>query len=629
MICKYNCCEKMKTIKFPQTLFSIGKSAFYQCLGLESLEFPSSLTSIGEEAFVWCKSLKQIVIPDHVTSIGYGAFAACEGIISVKLPALLTKIDFHLFAGCSNIVSIDIPYGVTSIGSEAFKGCSALAKVSMPNSIVTIGDNSFDGCKSLTRIDFPNQLKTIGSYSFYNCSGITNISIPSSVNTIESGAFSFCTNLQECNLSPNIEEIKNSVFFKCSNLTSIIIPRKVKTIDDNAFSGCTQLTNVSFSDSITSIGASAFKDCTRMQSLNIPKSVESIGNYAFSGCKNLYDCIIPDGVFSLGEAAFYECHRLEKVTIGRNVASIRPKTFDRCYDLIEIISRIEEPVHMVSDAFYSDTYLYAQLTIPYGTKNKYLSCDGWKDFVNIKEQEKKGEDLLLTISSNVGGYVVIGEVTIKEEKKEIKVDKNQSITITIFTDNDYSIKSVTLNGKEVKDDLYNNTYTIAQIKEDIDFRVEFAKVATFLSLKQPTGSMDIVVKEGESQTIRLVPESGYAIHSVTYNGKDVTNQLAEDNTFVTPEITDNSVLYVIYENGDNPPVSHAKYLTIKHSENGVVKQKITLGRSYTYKISPVSGQKLTALYFNGVDVSSEIKGGKYTTPVLNDNATLEVEFEAE
>ena len=140
--------------------------------------------------------------------------------------------------------------------------------------------------------------------------------------------------------------------------------------------------------------------------------------------------------------------------------------------------------------------------------------------------------------------------------------------------------------------------------------------------------MDVVVKEGESQTVRLVPESGYTIHSVTYNGVDVTSQLSSDNVFVTPEITENAVLYVAYENGDNPPENHAKYLTIKHSENGVVKQRIVLGRSYTYKISPVSGQKLAALYFNGVDVTSEIKGGKFTTPVLNDNATLEVEFEA-
>ena len=91
---------------------------------------------------------------------------------------------------------------------------------------------------------------------------------------------------------------------------------------------------------------------------------------------------------------------------------------------------------------------------------------------------------------------------------------------------------------------------------------------------------------------------------------------------------DNAVLYVTYENGDNPPIDQAKYLSIKHSENGTVKQKITLGRSYTYKITPVNGQKLSALYFNGVDITSEIKGNKFTTPVLNDNATLKVEFKA-
>ena len=44
---------------------------------LESITIPNSVTSIGESAFYGCSSLKSIVIPDSVTSIGKFAFSDC------------------------------------------------------------------------------------------------------------------------------------------------------------------------------------------------------------------------------------------------------------------------------------------------------------------------------------------------------------------------------------------------------------------------------------------------------------------------------------------------------------------------------------------------------------------------
>ncbi len=496
-----------------------------------------------------------------------------------------------------------------SFSGGAFNGLSWIEEIVLPNTIKVIPKACFPGCTSLISIHLPQKLEVIEDHAFHGCKSLVNIEIPSTVSMIGYEAFRQCSSIKSLSL-PSDAEIEGYMAFEgCKSLESIVIPQYFGKKDSNskAFSGCTNLVSVIFADYYynRSIGPEMFQQCNSLKTIILSDSINIIGGQAFCGCSELKSIRLPLQLKHIyGTEVFKDCSQLNNITSPNKY----PPQIDN------------------ANNFSGATLLNGTLYVPRGCVSDYRNAEGWKEFVNIREIGQE-ESFSLNAYCNKGGSLNINGQTISNQVLSIGVSRNQSITISITPDDGYYIKSVTLNGRDVKDDLYNNTYTIAQIKEDIDFRVEFAKVATFLSLKQPTGSMDIVVKEGESQTIRLVPESGYTIHSVTYNGKDVTNQLAEDNTFVTPEITDNSVLYVIYENGDNPPVSHAKYLTIKHSENGVVKQKITLGRSYTYKISPVSGQKLTALYFNGVDVTSEIKGDKFTTPVLNDNATLEVEFE--
>ena len=48
---------------------SIGKWAFYDCIGLTSVTIPDSVISIGDGAFFNCIRLARVTIPNSVTSI--------------------------------------------------------------------------------------------------------------------------------------------------------------------------------------------------------------------------------------------------------------------------------------------------------------------------------------------------------------------------------------------------------------------------------------------------------------------------------------------------------------------------------------------------------------------------------
>jgi hypothetical protein len=61
-------------VTLPDSLTSIGDSAFRECAGLTSVTIPSGVISIGQSAFSGCGSLGSVTIPASVTSIGGSSF---------------------------------------------------------------------------------------------------------------------------------------------------------------------------------------------------------------------------------------------------------------------------------------------------------------------------------------------------------------------------------------------------------------------------------------------------------------------------------------------------------------------------------------------------------------------------
>ena len=121
--------DYVTSITIPNSVTSIGESAFDGCMGLKSVNIPNSVTSISKNTFSRCRELTSIDIPNSVTEIGYGAFEGCYSLTSVNIPNSVISIDEDAFRECVSLTSVTIGSGVTSIYSKAFSNCPNLTDV--------------------------------------------------------------------------------------------------------------------------------------------------------------------------------------------------------------------------------------------------------------------------------------------------------------------------------------------------------------------------------------------------------------------------------------------------------------------------------------------------------------------
>lgn len=146
--------RKISSITIPDSVRSIGDSAFASCKLLTNIIIPNSVTDVGNSAFEYCNSLTNIVIPNSVTNIGDSVFANCKLLTNVILPDNMNSIPKQMFYSCESLKNVTIPSGVTSIGRGAFAFCDSLTSITIPESVTYIGELALAYDKALTTINY-------------------------------------------------------------------------------------------------------------------------------------------------------------------------------------------------------------------------------------------------------------------------------------------------------------------------------------------------------------------------------------------------------------------------------------------------------------------------------------------
>jgi len=154
-------CAKLENITIPETVKHIGGKAFLNTLyfekasevycgdtlvgvrpNIQEYTVKEGTVHIGEYAFYDSK-VKSVKIPDSVRTIGDSAFCYCDSIVSIVIPDGVTEIGKQTFSYCRSLKSISLPGTVKKIGKAAFGGCKSLENVFIPRGIEYMGDNLF------------------------------------------------------------------------------------------------------------------------------------------------------------------------------------------------------------------------------------------------------------------------------------------------------------------------------------------------------------------------------------------------------------------------------------------------------------------------------------------------------
>jgi len=109
---------------------------------ITSLSLPNTLTSIGESAFKGCCNLKNII--PNVKTFNNKEFLAHINQTSSSIPNSVIDIGVNAFRMCKSLTNLDIPDSVLNIGDCAFYGCKRLSEKTH------IGKNAFACCPNLT-----------------------------------------------------------------------------------------------------------------------------------------------------------------------------------------------------------------------------------------------------------------------------------------------------------------------------------------------------------------------------------------------------------------------------------------------------------------------------------------------
>ena len=434
----YNC-EGLTSVSIPNTsnVISIGGDAFYGCKNITSLQLNNKLKTIGKSAFASCELIESLVIPDEVTTIAAAAFANCTNLKELTLGENVEVIETGFWGpafsgtaiteitvpeklqylsgfwnsqlntvniGTTSLIEIadggkDYPLPVSRInitdlstfmnikkylgGYDLYLNGNLIEDLVVPSSVEDIIEKAMCGCRCLKSVTIPSHVNSIGNNAFLYCTSIEKVTFEGGSPTIGSGVFNIYNNTYFITRMQTPSEAPYALVNNCNNTHILCVPSGCKEKYETA-EGWKEFRYI-----VEAEPEEVFLERGNLYRINGNElTFLKGGNYGLWGYympetvtyqEKTYDVTTIDGVVYEGFSP--------DIVIYNKVKSIAEGAFASCTGVHSVTSYLRNPFAINSNVFSDEVKQTITLRVPYGTKTKYQSTDGWKDFQNIVEMD--------------------------------------------------------------------------------------------------------------------------------------------------------------------------------------------------------------------------------------------------
>lgn len=212
----------------PRSCKKIGDKAFYGCDRLQSINLTNSnaegddrnqtsIEEIGSEAF-YKTGITEIVFPDKLTKIGGGCFAE-SSLRTANLTAVSGDLEIgeYAFYNCNlNSDGVTFSGSKTTIGKAAFSvsygTANSMTSFTFPNNTTMKGEYILAGRTGLENVTFPGNLD-IKEKTFRNCEGLSRVTLGSLSYNGNAGANTTYEGSSDSGKSAIFNDVENTSFY--------------------------------------------------------------------------------------------------------------------------------------------------------------------------------------------------------------------------------------------------------------------------------------------------------------------------------------------------------------------------------------------------------------------------------
>ncbi len=326
--------------------FQIQGSTLVKYVGSETtVTVPNTVDTIGESAFEDNDVISKVILPDSVTTIQAYAFWGCDQLQTVSLGRKIMEVDDYAFTNCKGLRTMVLPSNIQYIGIMAFADCVNMTDITIPPEVTNIHETAFDGCYQVVihaetgsyadkyaRRLYEKQLEMPEYEDVPDYPGMEDEELSE-----ENGEDEGVEVPQEGNILGSTKVVGNMAVVFIDNTSPSVLDASMmqqKPEEDTSADASMEDMNVSVREGLPKytivdgkiVADQAYYLNNTLGEVALPEGIEEVGQFSFAR-SSLTGIFLPESIQTIGYGAFYHCNDLAQVTLPQSVETVEPKAF--------------------------------------------------------------------------------------------------------------------------------------------------------------------------------------------------------------------------------------------------------------------------------------------------------------